>query len=75
MPNRKQIWVSPSETWWRVHREWSVRASYLSWTKKEALTEAIKIAKNQWLELKVQRKDWKIQMGNSYWWDPFPPRG
>lgn len=75
MPNRKQIWVSPNwDGWWRVHREWSQRDSAHATTKVDAMKKASDIAKNQWLELKIQNKDWKIAMGNSYGWDPFPPK-
>lgn len=75
MPNRKQVWVSPNGNWWwRVHREWSQRDSAHAGTKSEAMAKALDIARNQGLELKIQNRDGKISWGNSYWWDPFPPK-
>jgi hypothetical protein len=44
-------------------------------TKKEAIKIAEKIAKNQWLETKIQKKDGTIQGWNSYGKDPYPPPG
>lgn len=74
--NKKQVWVSPKEGWWwRVHKSWSQRDSIHVQTKDEAVKKARNIAKNQEVELKIQNKDWKISESNSYWRDPFPPRG
>ena len=70
----KQIWVSPAPNGWKVHKPWSKRSSGLAWTKAEAKNIAESIARNQWLETKIQRRNWTIQWGNSYWNDPFPPR-
>lgn len=72
----KQLWVSPNPSWWwRVHKPWSKRDSVHQQTKEQALESAREIAKNQKRELIVQKKNWKIAMRNSYWRDPFPPRG
>lgn len=72
----KQIWLSPDNNGWKIHKPGSERAirREIS-TKKEAEEIMNSIAKNQWLETKIQRKDWVIQWWNTYWKkDPFPPR-
>lgn len=72
----KQLWVSPKKWgWWRIHKSWAQRDSIHTQTKEEALQKARDIAKNQELELKAQKRNWKISCSNSYWRDPFPPRG
>lgn len=72
----KQVRVSPNSDWgWRVHKSWSQRDSAHTNTKAEAIARAESIARNQWGETKIQNMDWKIGWGNSYWNDPFPPRG
>lgn len=72
----KQIWVSPDgNDGWKVHRPGNERASALTDTKAEAQTIAESIARNQWLETKIQRMDGTIQWGNSYGNDPHPPKG
>jgi len=66
----KQIWVSPDWNNWKVKQPWKSKASLITNNKQTALNKAIQIAKNQWLELIAQRKDWKIHIKNSYWNDP-----
>lgn len=74
MPN-KQIRVSPnSDWWWRVHKPGAERDSAHTWTKREAVQTAQRIAGNQWLETKIQNQNWRIAWWNSYGRDPFPPR-
>ncbi len=76
MSKTKQIFVSPSKDWgWNVKKPGADRASAHTENKKDAITIAQKIAKNQGLETKIQWLDWKIQWGNSYWKDPYPPKG
>lgn len=71
-----QVWVSPNpDGGWRVHNAWSQRDSAHTDTKAEAMSRAREIAQNKWAELKVQNKDGKISISNSYGKDPFPPRG
>ncbi len=65
-----QIFVSPNWKNWKVHKPWAKRANAITETKQEALQIARQIAKNQWLELIVQRKDGKIHMKDSYGNDP-----
>lgn len=74
MPNRKQIRVSPDNGWRKVHREWSVRSSARTDTKREAIDTAQHIARREWLETKIQNRDGRISWGNSYGKDPYPPR-
>ncbi len=72
----KQIRVSPSwDKWWRVHKPWSQRDIIHTGTKVEAIKQAESIARNQKLETKIQNKNWKISGLNSYWNDPYPPKG
>ena len=70
----KQVWVSPaSSTQWHkrvVQQPDNNRASARTYTKTEALTIATQIAKNQWLELKVQNRNGRISESNSYGHDP-----
>lgn len=75
MANNEQVWVSPNgEAWWRVHKSWASRDIQHFDTKKEAIERATEVAKNQRIELKIQKQNWKIWGWNSYWSDPFPPR-
>lgn len=74
--SKKQVWVSPdSNGGWRVHKPWDKRDIAHIENKDQALKRAIEIAKNQEAELRVQKKDGKIHIANSYWRDPFPPAG
>ena len=70
----KQIRVSPNgSNGWKVKQPDNSRASAIVNTKAEAIKTAQQIAKNQWLETKIQNLNWRISSGNSYWNDPFPP--
>ena len=71
----KQIWVTPTDNGWKVKQPDNNNASALTSTKVEALNIARNIAQNQWLEMIWQGKNNKIQWRNSYWNDPFPPKG
>ncbi|MCX6810847.1 MAG: DUF2188 domain-containing protein [Candidatus Berkelbacteria bacterium] len=74
----KQIWVSPADDGWRVHKPGTVKDSARTDTKAEALEIAERIARNQNLDTKVQRADGKLSAeGNTYprSRDKFPPRG
>lgn len=75
MKNSKQIWVSPNH-WnqWKVKQPDNKKASAIVPTKKEAVKIAEVIAKHQWLETKIQKKDGTIQGGNSYGKDSCPPK-
>ena len=71
----KQIRVSPKENGGRrVHQSGSQRDSAHTSTKAEAVQKAESIARNQWLETKIQNLDWKISGWNSYGNDPCPPK-
>lgn len=74
MANRQQVWVSPSDHWRRVHKSWAQRDIQTFNKKEDAVSKARDVAKNQDLELKIQRRDWAIHWWNSYGGDPFPPR-
>jgi len=47
MTNNNQIWVSPMEWGWRVHKPWSSNDIIHTKTKAEAETIARKLSKNQ----------------------------
>lgn len=71
----KQVWVSPSDSGWKVQSANSDRASAVIDNKAEAIERARGIAINQGAELIVQNLDGKIGYKNSYGNDSFPPRG
>ena len=74
----KQMWISPDSGDWRVHRPGLSKDSAHTEAKAEALKIAERIARNQSLDTKVQRRDGAISSeGNTYPWsrDKFPPRG
>lgn len=74
----KQIWVSPDQGDWRVHKPGAEKDSAHTETKAEALQIADRIARNQGLDTKVQRQDGTLsEEGNTYprSRDKFPPKG
>lgn len=74
--SKKQVWVSPNpDGGWRIHKPGDKRDIVHTDRKDEAIERAREIAKNQASELKIQNMDGKISESNSYWNDPFPPRG
>jgi hypothetical protein len=74
--NTKQVWVSPDPNGgWRVHKPGAVRDISHITNKKDAVERAKNIAIRQKGELKIQKKNGKIQEANTYGRDPFPPRG
>jgi hypothetical protein len=74
MARKKNVWVTPHDDGWAVRREGSQRASRVTPTKQEAEKIGREIAKNEGLELIVQRQDGTIQSKDSYGNDPFPPK-
>lgn len=73
--SKENIWISPRDTGWAVQREHSERASHVLPTKEEALGVGRDMARQDGVELIIQRQDGTIQERNSYGHDPFPPRG
>lgn len=71
---KKNVWVSPHFEGWAVQREYSERASRVFPTKIEAETYGRGLARQNGVELFVQRSDGTIQDRRSYGNDPFPPR-
>lgn len=59
---------------WAVKGENNSRATRVVSTQKEARAIATVIAKNQHSELRVQNKNGKFSVCNSYGKDPCPPR-
>ena len=73
--NNKMIFVSPSDDGWKVQRPGKERASGIFDKKEEAREKAIDIAKNNKLELCVQKLNGQIGEKNSYGEDHCPPKG
>lgn len=76
--NDAQVWVSPSEMGWRVHRPGAQRDILHTETKTEAVQRAESVARNLGFDTKVQRSNGTISPeGNTYprGRDKFPPRG
>ena len=68
--------VSPNaDSGWRVHKSWWARDIAHCDNKAEAVNKARDIAQNQKTEVIIQKRDGQIGERNSYWKDPFPPRG
>lgn len=66
--------VVPLGNGWAVKKEGSKRFTVITETKKDAVTVARQIAKNNKAELIVHGKDGKIQDKDSYGNDPIPPK-
>lgn len=60
---------------WNVKRGGAARASAHFDTKKEAVSAAREISRNQRSELKIHNRDGRIAQSDSHGNDPFPPRG
>ncbi len=72
---KRNVWISPHPEGWAGHREKGERASRIVPNKDEAFEIGRDIARNNQVELIIQRRDGTIQDRNSYGNDPFPPRG
>lgn len=59
---------------WGVIGEGNSRASSIHKTQQEAITQAIKTAKQECSEVVIHGKDGKIRDKDSYGNDPCPPR-
>lgn len=73
-----QIWVSPNQGDWRVHKPGLNRDLAHTENKAEAVEVAERIARNQGLDTKVQRQNGTLSTeGNTYprSRDKFPPQG
>jgi hypothetical protein len=76
--NNNQIWLSPDQDGWGIHKPGSKRDIAHIDTKLEGLERMNQIARNQGLDTKAQRLDGTISTeGNTYprSRDNFPPRG
>lgn len=76
--SNSQVWVSPADTGWRVHRPGSQRDILHTETKTQAIQKAERVAKSFGFDTKVQRLDGTISPeGNTYprGRDKFPPKG
>jgi hypothetical protein len=71
--SRKNQHVVPLGHGWAVKKEGSDRHTIITATKKEAVTVARDIARNQRSELVIHGRDGRIQDKDSYGNDPNPP--
>lgn len=67
--------VVPNAGKWSVKRAGAVKASSTHATQAEAISAAVKIARNQKTELYVHGRDGRIRERNSYGNDSYPPKG
>lgn len=75
MSKRKSnVWVSPKDDKWNVHRENSSRASRIVPTQSEANNIGRRIAQNEKVDLITQGRDGRIVSHDSYGNDPYPPK-
>ncbi len=74
MTKKRNIWVTPHEEGWAVKREGAKKSTRVTQTKAEATKIAKVIAKNNEVELIVQRKDGVIQSKDSFGNDSDPPK-
>lgn len=76
--NNNQIWTSPSNDYWRVHKPGAEKDIAHANTKAEAMAIANRIAKNQGLDSLVQRLNGTISSEGSTYprsRDKCPPNG
>lgn len=74
MATNQHITKNSDGNWW-VRWAWSSKYTKMFKTQQQAIQYWTVIAKNQWSELFIHWKDGKIRERNTYWKDPFPPRG
>jgi Uncharacterized protein conserved in bacteria (DUF2188) len=74
MTDRKIYWVVPHDSVWQVKHNARVLATH--YLKDSAVAEGRRVAKaNAPSQLKVMRKDGRIEFENTYEFDPYPPVG
>jgi len=66
--------VRHPDWWWGVKRAWSNRFTVRTDTQSESIEQWRNIAINQWSELFIHWRNWRIRERNTYWNDPFPPK-
>lgn len=71
---KSNVWVSPKEDKWSVHRDNSSRSSAIVSTQAEANGIARRIAQNEKVDRITQGRDGRIVGHNSYGKDPCPPK-
>lgn len=60
---------------WDVKRGGGARATSRHDTKKEAVTAARTVSRNQSTELRIHNRDGRIAQSDSHGGDPHPPKG
>lgn len=71
---KPDVWVSPRDDEYVVHRENSSRASRVVPTQSEANNIGRRIAKREKVDLITQGRDGRIVSHDSYGNDPCPPK-
>lgn len=76
MTKRKRYDVSPHDDGWKVKRQDANRPSNVLPTKEEAVDRARSLAKrNQPSQVRIHKRDGRIQEERTYRDDPHPPEG
>jgi len=77
MPTRsKSHHVVPNpQGGWDVKRGGAERATSHHDTKKEAVSSARNVSRNQGTELRIHNRDGRIAKSDSHGNDPYPPKG
>ncbi len=70
MTGNPDVWVSPGDEGWRVHRPGAGRDSSHHDTQAEAIRRATEIAKRERVDLVVRGRDGQIRSKDSYGNDP-----
>lgn len=71
---KSNVWVSPRDDKYIVHRENSSRASAVTSTQAESNEIAKRIAQNEKVDRITQGRDGRIVSHDSYGNDPCPPK-
>lgn len=72
---KKDVWISPAESGWKVQRAGSDRASSVHRTQEAAISEGRALAQKGRVELLIQSGDGRIRERNSYGNDPRKSKG
>ena len=75
MPANSQHVIPHPTGGWSVKKGGATRATKTFDTRKDAISFARKVSRNQGSELYIHRRDGTIRSKDSYGNDPYPPRG
>jgi len=74
MSKKPNVWISPRDEGWAVQHEGTQRAYTVAPTKEEAVRLGREMARQEKVELVVQKRDGTIESKDSYGQDPNPPK-